>query len=130
MTSLIFVLIAGMFNAIMDLCGKYDYTIFSKFTKMRNFMDGSVSWKNKYKNGDREQGPRFIFSTKFLVFLTDMWHLCKTSMLFFLSIAIVKYEPMVVWYLDFIIYWIAFGTSFTIFYDYLFLLKKYWTRPF
>ena len=129
MTSLIFVLIAGMFNAIMDLCGKYDYTIFSKFPRMRKFMDSSESWRNKYKNGDRSQGPRFLFSTKFLVFLTDMWHLCKTLMLFFLSISIVKYSPMIVWYLDFLIYWIAFGTSFTIFYDYLFLLKKYWAKP-
>ena len=129
MTSLILVLIAGMFNAIMDLCGRYDETVFSKFPKTRKFIDSSISWKNKYKNGDKNQGSRFLFSTKFLVFLTDMWHLSKTSMLLLLSLSIVEYNPIFVWYLDFPIYWIAFGTSFTIFYDYVLRLFPYWTKP-
>ena len=129
MISLLFVLIAGMLNSIMDICQKYDESVFSKLPSMRNFIDCSVSWKNKHKNGDRSQGPRFFLSTTSLVFLTDMWHLCKSSMLLFLALSIVFYEPMIVWYLDCLIYWISFGTCFTVFYDYVFRLKPYRTKP-
>ncbi len=33
------------------------------------------SWRNKYENGNPEQGPAFRGSTTFLVFLTDAYHL-------------------------------------------------------
>lgn len=129
MLSLLFVALAGMLNAIMDLCGKFDQSIFSKISFMRSFMDTTASWKNKYKNGDKSQGSRFFLSTKAFVFLTDMWHLCKTLMLLFLSLAIVFYVPILTWYIDALIFWILFGTAFTVFYDYLFRLKPYWTNP-
>jgi hypothetical protein len=129
MLTLFLILIAGMLNAIMDLCGNFDETLFSKIHGMRAFMEGGTSWRNRYKNGDRAQGPKFFLSTKALVCLTDMWHLCKTLMMLFICLATVLYIPIFVWYLDFLIYWIAFGTSFTIFYDYGFRLKKFWTKP-
>jgi len=33
------------------------------------------SWKNKYKNGDCEAGPRYPLSTSVLVMFTDQYHL-------------------------------------------------------
>jgi hypothetical protein len=33
------------------------------------------SFKNKYKDGDREKGPKFPLSTSALVFVTDQYHL-------------------------------------------------------
>lgn len=129
MISLIFIAIAGMLNSIMDLCGKFDETVFSKIPGMRSFMEGGVSWRNKYKNNDPSQGPKFFLSTKALVFLTDMWHLCKTTMLLMMCLAIVLYTPIFVWYIDALIYWILFGTAFSIFYDYGFRLRSYWKRP-
>jgi hypothetical protein len=129
MLTLFFITLAGMFNSIMDLCIKFDETIFSKIPSMKFFMDSNVSWMNKYKNGDFRQGSSFFLSTKALVFLTDMWHLCKTLMLICLSLAIVFYNPIFNWYFDAFIYWTLFGTSFTIFYDYAFKLRSYWKKP-
>jgi len=129
MISLIFIAIAGILNSIMDLCGKFDESIFSKIPGMRYFMEGGTSWRNKYKNGDPLQGPRSFLSSEALVFLTDMWHLCKTTMLLMMCLAIVTYTPIFVWYVDAIIYWILFGTAFSIFYNYGFRLRPYWKRP-
>jgi len=126
MLTLILISIAGMFNAIMDLCNRFDQTIFSKYPNLRTFIDSSNSWRNKYKNGDPSQGPKFFLSNKALVFLTDMWHLCKTLMIISLSLAIVFYVPIYAWYIDAFIFWTLFGTSFTFFYDYGFRLRQFW----
>jgi hypothetical protein len=129
MLSLFFILVAGMLNAIMDLCGFFDQTIFTKIPGMRPFMEEKISWKNKYKNGDVNQGPRFFLSTKVLVFLTDMWHLCKTLMVVLIGLSIVSYTPIFNTNIDFLIYLVSFGISFTFFYDYGFRLKRYWVKP-
>ncbi len=49
----------------------------SEFEKKKDqqWWDLSLSWKNKYRNGKKEDGPRFFGSTTFLVFTTDAWHL-------------------------------------------------------
>jgi hypothetical protein len=39
------------------------------------FWNPAVSWKNKYKNGDPEQGEKFWGSTTIFVGFTDAWHL-------------------------------------------------------
>lgn len=38
---------------------------------------GNESWKRKYKNGDPEQGAKFLGSSTFLVFTTDGFHLSE-----------------------------------------------------
>ena len=43
---------------------------------------GKESWRRKYKNLDPSDGPAFIGSTTFLVFVTDGWHLSKAVTLF------------------------------------------------
>lgn len=43
------------------------------------FWNPELSWKNKYKNGDPAQGPRFYGSTSALVFTTDAYHALRTS---------------------------------------------------
>jgi hypothetical protein len=45
------------------------------------FWDPSVSWKNKYKNNDPSQGPRFPGSTEVFVAFTDGYHMMRTSKL-------------------------------------------------
>ena len=42
-----------------------------------DFWNPSTSWKNKYKNGDVNQGEAFPLSTTSLVFVTDGYHLCR-----------------------------------------------------
>lgn len=43
------------------------------------FWNPDISWKNKYKNGDYTQGPKFPFSTNALVWTTDGFHLMRAS---------------------------------------------------
>lgn len=39
------------------------------------YWNPAESWKNKYKDGDPDQGPRFFLSTSVLVAFTDAKHL-------------------------------------------------------
>lgn len=43
------------------------------------FWNPEISWKNKYKNGNPEEGPKFRGSTKSLVCLTDAYHGLRTA---------------------------------------------------
>ena len=53
MITTIFMLIAGMFNAIMDtLSSHYGVSIFSKYPKYEQFLNPQKSWLNKYKNNN------------------------------------------------------------------------------
>ena len=67
----------GISEAVMDTLQFHFFkSIFSNFKKQL-FWDPVVSWRNKYKNGDPDQGPKFPFSTTLLVGLTDGWHFFK-----------------------------------------------------
>lgn len=43
------------------------------------FWNPALSWKNKYKNNDPAQGPKFVGSTNVFVFTTDAYHLLRTT---------------------------------------------------
>lgn len=45
----------------------------------RQFWDNSISWRNKYKNGDPSQGRAFPFSRSVLAWTTDAFHLFRTG---------------------------------------------------
>jgi hypothetical protein len=125
MTSLVFIILAAIFNACMDILGKYDESIFKKCCpSLENFMNPKVSWKNKYKNLDKAQGPKFFGSTTFLVWTTDFWHLCKTIMIMFFSLSIVFYSPIFYTIADFFIYFFSFGIVFELFYSKLLKAQK------
>lgn len=51
----------------------YSISIFSKKNEL--FWNPAISWRNKYKNGEPEQGERFPGSTTVFVMFTDGWHL-------------------------------------------------------
>ncbi len=47
-----------------------------QFPKARaEWYNPAVSWKNKYKNGDPNAGPRYFLSTSVLIMFTDQYHL-------------------------------------------------------
>lgn len=52
------------------------------------FWNPDISWRNKWKDGDPDQGERFPLSSTALVFLTDGWHLLQFLMLTFFQLAI------------------------------------------
>jgi hypothetical protein len=43
------------------------------------FWNPAVSWKNKYRNNDPAQGPKFAGSTNIFVFTTDAYHLLRAT---------------------------------------------------
>lgn len=40
-----------------------------------NWFDPQVSWRNKYRDGDPDNGPKFFLSTSVFVMITDQYHL-------------------------------------------------------
>jgi len=122
MTSIIFITLAAIFNAVMDtLSFRYNTSIFSNYPQWKQYLDPSVSWENKYKNGDPTQGPRFFGSETFLVFLTDGWHLAKTLMILCFSSAAVAYTSLLGSWCDVLLFYTLFGTVFQIFFGNIFI---------
>jgi hypothetical protein len=125
MITLILVILAGILNAAMDIIvstTRYNKSVFKTLPKkLEPFFDSTISWQNKWKNGDRNQGEKFFGSSTFLVWTTDAWHLFKTTMLLCFSIAIVTYSPMVHPIIDAVIYWLTFGAVFELFWSKIFL---------
>ena len=125
MLTLIFVFLAAICNAIMDVITyRFNLSIFSKLVQLKWYIDPSVSWRNKYKNGDPNQGPVFPFSTSILCAITDLWHLTKSIMLVLLYVGITCYVPIIHPVLDVILYYIVFGVTFELFWSILFIIKK------
>jgi len=120
---IIFFTLAGIFEAIMDtLQFHYSYSVFHSL-RNRLFWDPSLSWRNKYKNGDPFDGPKFPGSTTIFVGLTDAWHLFKTlrTLSLFIGIIFIAIPCNSIWL---VILWvivarIIFGLTFTLFYKIL-----------
>ena len=125
MLTLIFVFLAAVCNAVMDVITyRFDTSIFSKVVRLKWFIDPKVSWRNKYKNEDPSQGANFPFSTTVLCAITDLWHLTKNIMLVLLYVGITCYIPIINPVLDVILYYIVFGVTFEICWSRLFIIKK------
>lgn len=125
MLTLFLVFLSAICNAVMDVITyRFDTSIFSKVVRLKWFIDPKVSWRNKYKNGDPSQGPKFPFSTTLLCFITDAWHLIKNIMLVLLYVGITCYIPIINPVLDVILYYIVFGVTFEICWSRLFIIKK------
>ena len=117
--SIILMIIAGMFNATMDvLKTRYNKSIFNNLKwKWEKWVNPAVSHPNKWKNGNIEEGPRFFGSSTFLVWVTDLWHLSKMLMLLAIVFAMTFYQPIVAWYADWFILYCSFTIPFEIFYS-------------
>lgn len=87
--------LAGAMNGIMDTISfHYSSSIFPQGDEKllgadELFWNPSLSWRNKYKNGDPAQGEKFLLSTGALVLFTDAWHLAKFMMLSFFQLAMI-----------------------------------------
>jgi len=139
MLSLIFIILAGICNAVCDvLFTQMDRSIFSNLSFNQTiFWDVRISWRNKWKSPlsryTKNQWfyfgfnpiyeERFTYSSSILVFLTDGWHLTKAIMLLWIMLAVVCYEPIITPLVDLFILYGAFTFTFTIFYEKI-LIKK------
>jgi len=114
-------IMAAVCNAVMDtLAFHYSTSKFKGFNPL--FWDVTKSWRNKYKNGRKDEGPKFFGSTTFLVFTTDAWHLFQfiSNSLIIVSIVILA-QPFfhLVWWIDILVFIglkAIWGTVFELFY--------------
>jgi hypothetical protein len=122
--SIILYFISGFSKSICDLSeeGKLKFT-------PENIWIKSKSSSNKYKNGDKKQGPAFFLSTSVLVMFTDKWHEFGFYewMSFGLANIIIGFLAgyISLWFLfGFIIGYIFSRSTFHLFHDTLNILKK------
>ena len=119
--SSILIFLAAMSEAIMDnLQFHYYKSIFSN-RKSQQFWNPLISWSNKYKNGDKNLGEKFIGSTTVFVGLTDAWHLFKlinhTCLFIGLSLLAFQLNSFNQLVIVICIARILYGFIFTIFFD-------------
>jgi hypothetical protein len=116
----------GISEAVMDTLQFHFYkSIFSEFKKQL-FWYPPISCKNKYKNGDPKQGPKFPFSTTLFVGLTDGWHFFKLlrNLFLFVGILLLVLSLNGFWVS---LLWVSvsrvlFGIFFTLFYSKILLI--------
>lgn len=116
-------MLAGACNGVMDkLQFHYGKSIFPPSSL---FWCPRKSWRNKYKNGDPAQGPKFIGSTTIFVGFTDGWHMMQMGYLacqrlsIVLAVALFTNYPFwvyaAVWVILIVIHAIGFHLTYTIF---------------
>jgi hypothetical protein len=139
--SLLFILGASICNSIMDILShKYHSSIFNSKKYDPQWWDASLSWRNKYNNGNPMDGRRKLFGrVNYPVQLTDAWHFFKTLMIIFLctSVTLVTLTDTFIfvmfgnnwdYVLSFIFHMLIMGTvwnvTFSRFYGNIWLKKK------
>jgi hypothetical protein len=70
------------------LAHHYSTSIFSGKNFDPLFWNSNISWKNKWKNGDENQGEKFLFSSTVFVWTTDAWHMLSAIELMSMHLAI------------------------------------------
>ncbi len=63
-------LLAGAGKAVADAQAHGSARLLQWFPRWA----GPESWRLKYRNGEKAQGPRFWLADTWLVFATDLWH--------------------------------------------------------
>ena len=131
MLSLLLIIFAGIFNSIMD---KVNFNFSKSIFKNKNpkFWNIKDSWKNQWKWPLKPYNSwyyfglytpkyteNFPYSSTFLVFITDAWHLSKALMLFCISLSIVLYTPIINPIIDIFLMFCGFTVTFTYFYEYI-----------
>ncbi len=132
MLSVLFLVLAGMCNAVMDkIVFHWDDSVF-KGSKLDWWANPEVSYKNKWKNNSNSSGgEKFPGSSTVFVWVTDLWHFSQSFMISFFVLAALFYGDGVInyfdnnWFnifIDFIILKSAFSLTFELFWSVI--LKK------
>lgn len=115
--SVVFSVIAGISKAICDLSEENKLKFYKK-----TFWIKSLSWQNKWKNGDKKQGEKFFGSSRWFVMFTDAWHLFGVLFRTTFAKAYICVGLLIsinIWYaFASIVVYIIFATTFHIFYTY------------
>jgi hypothetical protein len=130
-------MIAGALNATYEIL----FTGFKKsiFNKLKSkFWNPLESWKFKWSSMYPQKAEpkwyyfgyvprykeRFTYSSTVFVFLTDAWHLFKALMLGCIVLSIVNYSVIITPFIDFILLYVVFTFTFTMFFDYILRIRK------
>ena len=121
-SSLLFV--SGLADGLAEACKFHPKGVTEVFGNPK-FWDNSLSWRNKYRNGDPAQGAKFPFSTTALAWTTDGYHLSRMirNSTVIAAITIRIGGPARVWYqyvIEAVIYYLTYQLGFTITYDIIF----------
>lgn len=121
-SSLLFV--SGMADGLAEACKFHPQGVTEVFGNPK-FWDNSLSWRNKYRNGDPAQGAKFPLSTTALTWTTDGYHLSRMirNSTVIAAITIRLGEPAKAWYYyiaEAVIYYLTYQLGFTITYDIIF----------
>ena len=137
MISLILIALAGALNATYEiLFTGFNQSIFKKLNP--EFWNPLESWKFKWASPFPQPvedkwyyfgflpryKERFPYSSTVFVFLTDAWHLFKALMLGCIMLAVVNYSVLVTPFIDFILLYVTFTFTFTMFFDYVLRIRK------
>ncbi len=103
----IVIIIIASLKAIMDALAH------GKLFKGNSFWDESIAWKNKWKDGDRSKGEKYIGSSTVFVFATSGWHLVQEVLILLIFLVLFGFT------LTCLLYWILFKTTFELIYRWL-----------
>lgn len=69
-----FAFLSALFKAVeQKILFHYNNSIFKRYNAL--FWNPEISWRNKWKDGVKSKGERFLFSSTILVWTTDAFHL-------------------------------------------------------
>jgi hypothetical protein len=118
-------MVSGMFDGTAETLKFHTPNFFKRCPGANpQFWNPGLSWVNKWKNGDPDQGERFWQSSRAFVCTTDGYHLMRTGRnLFAMGAIVVHLGEKREWYkylIDFAVNYLAFSVGFTITYDLIF----------
>lgn len=90
--SILFFSLASICNAMMDTL-QFHWSTFRWKDKVNDhFFNPSISWRNKYVDGDPDKGFIFKFPFGFISNFLDAWHLLKSTSIFLIVFSIVCFD--------------------------------------
>jgi hypothetical protein len=113
--------ISSFFESEMDiLTHDYQRSLAVRFGWSYYFWNPTISWRNKWKNGNKEDGEDYWGSSTFFVWRTDGWHLCKflRNRFFSLALTVAVYQDFThkgFWV--FVITYVVLGVAQSLFFE-------------
>ena len=122
--------IAGAMDGTVEIL-RHDYRTFKRVFPKANdqFWDPQKSWHNKWKDGERANGEKFLGSSTVFVWTTDGYHLLRSTEKFFIVTGVaLKFAcneqvfQQKWWYyiLDFVAHSLAYTAGFNLSYELVF----------
>jgi hypothetical protein len=106
---------------------RIDYSDFKAVFPNANdqYWNPNISWRNKWRNGDKAQGERFFLSSRSLVFTTDGYHQMRMLRNTFMVTALViplggKKKSFKQYAKEGVIYYLCYTAGFTLTFDLIF----------